>query len=326
MKILTEASVSKAIRSCKPTRVAVAYIGSDWKKHLPDLTSIEYVIVSPTMGTNPYAVAALVKEIGWDRVWFMDELHAKVYIGRTEAIVGSANLTKNGLSGETLTELCVSVTGDLVLSQLNKTTDLWRDAAMKQYPGTIKKKKRLSKLQELWDAAIASRAIMEPKHANNTIASFDLLSDEQFYVAWYNKHIEPEHSDELKKIETIIKDEIYFVDDDPVRKNKWILVWRSTQNGKPHGSTKPYWLYVHDVFRSGIINKDHEYNKCAIQRKDMPLPPEPFTLTESVIKAFRSAIIQPEIAKFFVQSGETFRLSKSFGGLATLVEAMRAGG
>ena len=38
---------------------------------------LKEVIVSPTFGSNPEAVVNLAKRIGWDNVYFLNELHAK---------------------------------------------------------------------------------------------------------------------------------------------------------------------------------------------------------------------------------------------------------
>lgn len=88
MKVLVEDEIRRTVIDCKPLRIAVAYIGVDWKTFIPDTSCLESIIVSPTIGSNPSAIADLVKQIGWEKVVFLDELHAKTYIGKNSAVIG----------------------------------------------------------------------------------------------------------------------------------------------------------------------------------------------------------------------------------------------
>ena len=81
MKILIESEIQRAIRRCEPSKIAVAYIGTDWNTFVSDVESLGAIIVSPTLGSNPWAITDLAKQIGWDKIFFLDELHAKTYVG-----------------------------------------------------------------------------------------------------------------------------------------------------------------------------------------------------------------------------------------------------
>lgn len=65
MKILVGSEIPQAISRCEPSKVAVAYIGTDWNTFVPDTDRLEAIIVSPTFGSNPWAISDLVKQIGW---------------------------------------------------------------------------------------------------------------------------------------------------------------------------------------------------------------------------------------------------------------------
>ena len=119
MKILVEDDIRDAVVRCKPSKIAVAYISADWKMFIDDVPYLEAIIVSPTFGSNPWAISDLVKHIGWEKIFFLDELHAKTYVGGKSAVSGSANLTRNGLGADGLVELCVEVNGNRSLSKLN---------------------------------------------------------------------------------------------------------------------------------------------------------------------------------------------------------------
>ena len=88
MIILTEVEIAKTIRQCMPSKIAVAFLGADWKRFIPDTNRLDYVVLSTELGTNPSAVRALAAEIGWERVLLLDRLHAKVYLSERGAVVG----------------------------------------------------------------------------------------------------------------------------------------------------------------------------------------------------------------------------------------------
>ena len=323
MKILVENQIQKAISRCKPSKIAVAYIGADWKEFIPDAVSLNAVIVSPTFGSNPWAITDLAKLIGWDRIFFLDELHAKTYVGKESAVIGSANLTRNGLSGEGLVELCVEVNADESLRKLNEAFDEMKKRAQKQYPTTESKKTRLKELEKIWGAAISNR-IIRIKHRNaRSFSDFEPLGEDHFYVLWYQP-VDCKYSDDVKAIQSLIVDDIHFASKDKVEKNKWALVWRITNSSKPHRSARPYWLYIHEVFENGVIDKGYEYPKCAIQRKDLKVPSPPFEITSDVAEAFKKAIQEEEIAKYLIQDHlDVFSLAYSLNGMPLLIEKMK---
>ena len=323
MRILTGKDIAAAIAKCEPRQIAVAFVGKDWIKFISNPESIEFVILSPTLGTNPNAVIELVNKIGWHKVYFLDELHAKIYLGQRVAIVGSANLTRNGLSGKLLTELCVSLQNPVELAEISRIISDWRKRAEMQYPKENDKKEKLHQLTALWRSAIAHGIAPFPKKGTISFADFELLSTEDFYVVWWQP-FEAKYSPDLEKIEGRIDDEVHFAVRDRVKKNTWVLMWRITEKSKPHKGTRPYWLYIHDVFSNGIINTDYDYPQCAIQQNNLKLPPQPFKLTEKVISAFKNVVAEPEMAKYFIQDGAVFSLKRTFKGLPVLISKMRA--
>lgn len=220
MTILVGNGIQQAISRCRPTKIAVAYIGADWNTFTPDAHHLEAIIVSPTLGTNPKAVAALANQIGWERIFFLDELHAKMYVGQEFAIIGSANLTSNGLSGKGLVEVCVEVNNYDSLNRVNEIfTDLIERAQM-QYPTSHLKKARLMALEQIWGAAIAGEIIKQPSLTQLPFPDFELLRRDHFYVVWFQP-IEYHYSDEVQAIQTFIADDIHFSQEDNVEKNKW---------------------------------------------------------------------------------------------------------
>ncbi len=323
MKILVESEIQKAISRCNPSKIAVAYIGADWKEFIPYADRLEAVIVSPTFGSNPWAITDLAKLIRWDRIFFLDELHAKTYVGNESAVIGSANLTSNGLSGEGLVELCVEVNADESLRKLNEAFNDLKKRAQKQYPTTESKKTRLKELEKIWGAAIANRIIRSENRNMRSFSDFEPLGKDHFYVLWFQP-VACEYSDDVKAIQSLMVGDIHFASADKVEKNKWALVWRITNSSTPHRTAKPHWLYIHEVFENGIIDEEYEYPKCAIQRKDLEVPSPPFEITSDVAEAFKKAIQEEEIAKYLIQDcRDVFSLAYSLKGMPLLIGKMK---
>ncbi|XQU09587.1 hypothetical protein P4544_07755 [Halomonas sp. LY9] len=116
--LMTDPSeLSRTLKSIKPTHVAVAYLGSAWKEYLSDMDALEEIIVSPTIGSNPWALEELlVKAVQHDfKVYFSEKLHAKLFIGKMSCLLGSPNLSHNGFGGG-LNEVAVYLEGGQNLS------------------------------------------------------------------------------------------------------------------------------------------------------------------------------------------------------------------
>lgn len=326
MNILTNEEIQEAIKRCKPCQIAVAYIGIDWHDFIPVTTILEAVIVSPTIGMNPKAIVALAKAIGWDKLFFLNELHAKIYLGRLSAIVGSANLTQNGLSGHTLIELCVEINSETGVKEIGRfLTDL-KSRAQNLYPTTERKKAQIRELERTWNAAIANRIICLPPNRpdkSNNFTDFEHLGEDHFYVCWYQDG-DFELADDLKAIENEIQDQMHFAKSDNVKTDKWILTWRINNQSLPFGKVRPEWMYIHEVYDDGVIKGDDDYPKCAIERSDKVTPEPPFELTSEVENAFKRAVIENDVAKYLIQSNrKIFSLKHSLQGIPTLLSRMR---
>jgi hypothetical protein len=324
VKVLVQNDIRKAVSDCKPSKIAVAYIGVDWQTFIPDVSRLVSIIVSPTIGSNPWAIADLVKQIGWEKVAFLDELHAKTYIGKSSAVIGSANLTRNGLGAEGLVEICVEINAAESLKKINKAFEGLKKRAQDQYPTAVSKKSRLKELEQNWGAAIANRIFRNNKINNiPAFVNFELLGNDHFYVLWYQP-VNCEYSDDVKAIESFMLDDIHFASTDKVERNKWALVWRITDSNKPHKSVKPHWLYIHEVFENGVIDDGYEYPQCAIQRKDLEVPSPPFEITDEVVVSFEKAVQEKDIAKHLVQQErDVFNLAYSLKGMPSLIRKMK---
>ena len=84
MKLLTSSKeIRDGLSRIKPSRIAVAFVGSNWRDFVP-AHYLEEIILSPTLGSNPKAIEDLFKELSPARVHFLDELHSKIYLGKSQ--------------------------------------------------------------------------------------------------------------------------------------------------------------------------------------------------------------------------------------------------
>lgn len=324
MKILAKEKIRQAIARSKPFQIAVAYIGIDWTDFIPDSSVLKDVIVSPTLGTNPKAILSLAKEIGWDKVFFLNELHAKIFLGHESAVVGSANLTQNGLSGQALIELCVEINSETGLQKIASIINDLKKRAKDQYQTTESKKMQIVELERTWNAAIANRVFPKMQQEQNHFKEFEFLKENHFYVIWY-KPCDCEYSEDVKAIERVMVNDIHFAQIDEVDIDKWVLIWRITNSSKPHKTEHPRWMYIHDLYGKGIVDEGYEYPMVAVQRNDRVVPsPPPFEITKEVESAFKATVIKEEIAKYLIQDDrEIFSLKYSLKGIPILIKQMK---
>jgi hypothetical protein len=266
----------------------------------------------------------MARFIGWEKIHFLDELHAKIYIGENRAVTGSSNLTRNGLIGGSLLELCVELKSDQSILKLNEIFEDLLNRARKRYPSQTEKESRLAVLESQRNNAIASGSISAENVSVTSFSDFHLLADDQFYVLWYQPG-QPEFSEDARRIESVICNWTTLRDEDHVKLNKWVLQWRLTTKSAPDKRQKLYWLYIHEIIRNGVVDEDHGYTTLAAQRIDKAIPEPPFEITKDVERAFKEALELEDLRKFLVQYEDdtTFSLELSTQGLRPLITTMK---
>ena len=111
--LTTNTQIRKAICSLmlnpEPRRVILSgFIGAGAEMLIPNPKGVEIYCWDRAGGTNPDAVRALIEK-GAD-VYFVRNLHAKVYWSSSQGcVIGSANLSQNGLGPSGLTEIAVQL-------------------------------------------------------------------------------------------------------------------------------------------------------------------------------------------------------------------------
>lgn len=329
MNILSGKEIQKTIKKCNPSKIAVAYIGADWESFV-DPKNLEAIILSPTLGSNPKAIKDLVKKIngGWESVYFLDELHAKIYLGDEVAVVGSSNLTKNGLDGgdNSLLELCVEISDKSSIREIGDAFSNFQALAKKRYPESQDKKNRLVELENLWNAALVNKVVVNGNKTAPSLKDFDVLANDEFYVCWYQSpRSETDYTENAKAFTSIASDEMEVAHGEKINKNKWMLTWKINNDGTPHKTADLDWMYIHDIIENAVVS-EYGYTTIAIEREDMEKPEVPFELTKEVSRAFKKIVTQEDMVDYFVQDineYEGFLIEKSIPGLKELVSRMK---
>ncbi len=101
--LLIQDSLSKEIKKLlaieNNLRIAVAFIG-DGANQWINAKDVKIICNLTMGGTNPQEIRRLIERFGKNNIKQIDNLHAKLYIGSEYAIVGSANMSSNGLGNQ----------------------------------------------------------------------------------------------------------------------------------------------------------------------------------------------------------------------------------
>lgn len=300
MKVISGNKIAQVIQDITPKKIAVAFVGEDWNNYLKDetLKGLESIVVSPTEGSNPKAIRAIVEKNGWERVHFLKRLHAKIYIGPDYSIVGSANLSKNGLLGDEsgLFETCVKFkTND----DINEIYDAILNEAHKNFNTPQAKNEELKRLQGIWNRRIAASLSKETQRKNVQFQNFDIKSFGNICLDWF-EYAEPRPS--VKKGSDIgahvssFEDWVYVNSIDQIAENDWVLYWRRTDKSKKmKKKSKLKWTFIHKIFWNVVNEKTSDgYSSLAVQYENQPIPQVPFEITNEFRDAFCNIINHPQ--------------------------------
>lgn len=325
MKIISTKDIKEALKSVKPEKVAVAYLGLDWDTFIDDTTPLE-IIISPTLGTNPKAVLDIVEKKGWSNVHFLNNLHTKLYIGADKAAFGSFNLSRNGIDSESGSEELGVITGNKEqIDLLNVEFERLLKLAKHGYRTVESKKERLKTLRSQINRAYASgqdSALLSlDENANKPVSLKDYNpNDNKFLICWYIHDSDPIDYAAVKETtggeisENDIETYTTVLPEDKVEADSWVLQWRINNNGEPHKTDLLSWLYVHRVLPNTVKVEDAGgYTISIIQLKDKK-PPEPFDLEEpGVQQVLKNLLMAPDFKGLRRNDDELWSVEKSRG-------------
>ena len=303
MLLVTPADMQEAIDKIQPQRVAVAYLGAGWRDYLP-IESLDEIIVSPTLGTNPRALADLLKHAerhGRPRVYLLESLHAKLYLGAKACLIGSPNLTDNGLGGG-LFEASIVVKDETTLQQAHRYLDTLRDKAVSD-PDV--QRAMLDTLQERWnrahwhDTQPNEMGEKSGREAPITLAEYT-PGPERIRIVWYLPEARFKYAEEkmraavpemgIQSPQDYFKDSANFAYDDDIQPGDWLLSWPCNQDGMPSKNGSVVWRQVHHVISNGAEAEEAPYTKVAATKADYGPVNEPFALDEMTQRLIRKLL------------------------------------
>lgn len=315
MKLLTEqGSIANAIRQIRPTHIVTGFIGGGWERYV-DSKRLQSIIVSTMPGSSAEAIRSLEQRIGWKKIHFHDRVHAKFYWSEGGAVVGSSNLSENGLRGVGgLIEVAVLLEcgiDDVALAGLKAYHDSLRRDAAQSYPTARDKTLALNRLcsqtahiPREHSAALGVlgglRHRREP-YRGLPISKFE-YAEYQGRIHIVGWHDEPKlDRDKLmrqlgryedSKVNFAEDNYIAFKNDDAISIHDWILTWETTKHGvraKPSGDIA--WLLV-DAFTTGVVTSPgwEDWSKLAHQTTPIHIGNVPFVLDANVKRQFRKLI------------------------------------
>lgn len=320
MKILSGGDIAKEVKGINPQFIAVGYIGKDWHRYI-DIDFVKEIIVSPTIGSNPLAIKEIVDEIGFENVYFLDELHAKLYIGADRYAFGSFNLSASAFEEDRGLIEFGSITSDNI-EQTKKFYEQCKNRAINSYP-TIKEK--VSTLESLFEK---HKALYFDKNANAIALSQEETKEKNmkehydFYifgvagVAKFDINLIKANNERYKAIDDLaekfenynyicLNRETYA---DKVRINSWILEM-NFDSDLPE-EEKLSWIFVNSIAHS--VNKDNE--SMLIQDDLSKIPTKPPFKIDSIItrNKIRSILNQEKYKPIFYDMSEDEQISEQF--------------
>ena len=319
MKIISnfngeENLIAKTIReTVKPHTIAVAYVGKDWKDYIgPDC--LKEIVLSPTAGTNHEAIIGgkdgygLEQNLGIENIYFVDNLHSKIYIGETYALVGSPNLSKNALGESNLLETAILLSDKHLIEDLKKIVDKYKDISITLYPNQVKKRKQIEALKE------ANKKNNYLKTKKISFQNYDIEgSGERIIIAWYLSENEAgkigedydiKFPDDLEKTSDKWNN---FLVNDKIKKGDRILNWEFNNIKGKIVAKKFSWFVVSDFLDNGVSGQGN-YTKLVYQGKNITNFIPPFDVNDVAKKCFNEIINDTQFIDFSGNENEDWHI------------------
>ena len=310
MKIISnfngeENLIAKTIKEIvKPHTIAVAYVGKDWKDYCD---TFKEIIVSPTIGTYPDALEKIIEEKGIENVYFLDNLHSKIYLGTYQALVGSSNLSNNALSDQNLLETVVSISNRAELGKIHSVIEEYKKLATIAYPTTASKLKRIEKLKSTEQTPMVNFA------ATNLI-DYDIEnSGLNIIIAWYlsEKEIGKKGVDYDIKFPDDLEETSdkwnNFLVNDKIKKGDRILNWEIKDSKGKIVAREFSWFVVSDFLDNGVSGQEN-YTKLVYQGKNITKFTPPFEVNDVAEKCFNEIINEKKFIAFSGNDGEEWHI------------------
>ncbi len=311
----------QTLKELNPSKIAVAYVGADWDRYI-NPAALKEIILSPTYGSNPQAIEAIINKIGIDNVLFLNNLHTKLYLGAQSALLGSCNLSYNGIGGG-LEEAAVLINDKTMLAKLNDLYAHYKKAAQQAYPTAKAKIEKLTQLISFFNQTRDKRK----QAAESQLAPDETEIEEQriptlreyrhvanpIYINCYQpkdtklnqKVISEKLASEgviqnatYENVEDFFSDYLHFLEEDNIECGGWSLAWRAKDNGMPYKKTSLSWTYIDVVIPNGAAEEEAPYTKVVAKLEGKERPSEPFKIDAEASKVIKAALRKKEFKDF----------------------------
>ena len=331
MKICINAVQNRnALKEIKPTKIAVAFVGTGWKKYVSP-KNLKEIVLSPTFGSYPKAIEEIMDMIGESNVYFLDNLHSKIYLGNESALLGSFNLSDNGFSNSGLLEAGVILSAPASIEKLRSVFDAYKTKAAHLYPTPKSKKDKLRELVKQWQSSIWYGLNTEQESEKSPSITNYRSDQDQIHIAWYQpcdlNYNEEAICSVVPNAKGISPDEYFtdvlmFHEKDRIQPGDWILCWHCRDDGYPRKNCEIYWFHVHHVVPNGIY--DDNYTKLVGQAENLKCPPPPFSLVDPHTKSLiRDALSSNKFPELLALDDEIWRLTRADKMVPKFLEHLR---
>lgn len=268
---------------------AVAFWGKGAEAKLTDQRSgVRLICNLSSGGTNPNEISKIDRSL----VRQIDELHAKVYIGNSQAIVTSANISSNGIGQEDVDAAFWMEAG--YITDKIEPIKTWFDELWKR--ARCITDEDLNEAFERWrrrqNAARRRFEVFDETSANLPllywITDYDWEPNEEFVR---------NHESEIGDVEQMIADglEVEKGDRDVMRPGTWMLVWWMNNQSMPHRRKSPYWFKTGELAENSFRYFDEtEFRDCSLPAIVQSDPP--FALNGPLIKVIKETLAEDGFA------------------------------
>ncbi len=299
--LLFEDDLSLAIRGLlgteKKLRIAVAFIGDGASQLIGSQAVSVKIICNLNMGgTNPYEVQNLIDRFGQDSVRHIDNFHAKLYCGEQYAIVGSANMSNNGLGNQPYALREAGYKFNLGLSDsdvgLNWFDLQWGQANSVSSADLAKAKAQWNKRDRVRNGSWQT--------VSRSIFDYDFDSEDFPLLAWWGGadwsvaegySVDASILGDWEDLQEAIGEGVDIEcrhDLQHLSKDRWVLSFYNRKNAKPS------WIQLSGTVLTNCFRYEHEDEKKLLSTMLINLGAisGPFDIDKKFIEAFRKLLFQ----------------------------------
>lgn len=268
-------AATKQIVESDNVRIAVAFWGSDGPERIGLNVSKRTdwkIVCNLTMGgTNPKAIENLGSSSGekWRHIRHSPRLHAKVFLCETSAIVGSNNVSANGLSLEGEEQVGWDEAGVLItdpqelLRIAGWFEKIWKSAKQVDAPA-LKAAERARRRRRTTRPQLGGLEALEPS-----------ADDFPLIVSWENDESYDLHTEEMEKqmghineeAKRQIHDGIELENEEDLRhlfEGRWVLQWKRMANGQPDEANFSWTRLSGQIVRNAYSYKGESLHRDAV--------------------------------------------------------------